>query len=740
MSSTPPDARIHQARELHRRGDLVRAISLYEEVLRGDPARADAWQLKGMAEHQSGRLAEAAASAARAIELGGETAEALALQGGILHDRGDLAGAEDRYTRALAARPHWAFGHVELGCVLLDRGRASEALDQFRAAASVDPTSVRAWNNVGIALQALGRDDEALRAFNHVLATDPRFALAHYNIARILRGRGDAKRALEHAQLATRLRPGDAEAWLLTGDLERGQGDNAGALAAYEAAARAAPREARPRIAVAEVLASTGRWEDSRRLYRQASDLDPANLRAALGAALLLPAIYSGAEQLEACRREYREGLERLHALSGQFRFPSPEAALADLRWTNFYLAYQGRNDAVLQARYGEFHRSIAQAAMPEFFAPRARRAGGDRIRVGFVSHFFFNSTAGRYFASWVTRLDPSRFETVVYYTNDRVAADTQNIAAAAARFHHVPGLALHALARQIAADALDTLVYPELGMHADTFTLAGLRLAPVQCAGWGHPTTTGLPNIDWFISCGEMEPEGAQAHYSERLALLPGLGTRYGYPQRETTGTRADFGLPEDRTIYLVPQSLFKIHPDNDDLIAEVLARDPRGVALFFASGQEELTQRFAGRLATALERRKLDVHERTIFMRSEIPHPTYLRLNELCDVMIDTLHWSGGNTSLDALASGLPVVTLPGVLMRGRQSQAMLRIVGVPELVARDAEGLIATAVRLGGDKEERRSFSERIAAGRGALFERDEPVRALEAFLENRGQTLP
>jgi CRISPR-associated protein Csy1 len=119
---------------------------------------------------------------------------------------------------------------------------------------------------------------------------------------------------------------------------------------------------------------------------------------------------------------------------------------------------------------------------------------------------------------------------------------------------------------------------------------------------------------------------------------------------------------------------------------------------------------------------------------MQSNIPHPTYLKLNELCDVMIDTLHWSGGNTTLDALASGLPVVTTPGTLMRGRQSQAMLSIVGVPELVARDRDELVATVVRIGRDREERRSLSGRIAAGREALFERDEPVRAFERFLDS------
>ena len=70
----------------------------------------------------------------------------------------------------------------------------------------------------------------------------------------------------------------------------------------------------------------------------------------------------------------------------------------------------------------------------------------------------------------------------------------------------------------------------------------------------------------------------------------------------------------------------------------------------------------------------------------------------------------------------------------MRGRQSQAMLRAVGAGELIAKDADDYVAKAVGLGRDRELRRSLSERILANRGELFERDEPVRALERFLED------
>ncbi len=107
-------------------------------------------------------------------------------------------------------------------------------------------------------------------------------------------------------------------------------------------------------------------------------------------------------------------------------------------------------------------------------------------------------------------------------------------------------------------------------------------------------------------------------------------------------------------------------------------------------------------------------------------------MKLNAVCDVMLDTLHWSGGNTFIDAIAAGLPIVTLPGALMRGRQSAAMLGILGLDELVAKDADDYVRKAVRIGNDRARRPELSQRIRERREALFARDEPIRALEDFL--------
>jgi CRISPR-associated protein Csy1 len=235
------------------------------------------------------------------------------------------------------------------------------------------------------------------------------------------------------------------------------------------------------------------------------------------------------------------------------------------------------------------------------------------------------------------------------------------------------------------------------------------------------------LPNVDVYLSAAAVEPPGAQAHYRERLVLLPGIGTPYPRPRVPAPGSRTALGLPEARTLYLFPHSPFKIHPDNDALIARVLAADPRGVLVTFAGQTAEATRAIGERLRAAA-----GIDAGRMIVLPVMAHDDYLRVNCACDALLDSLHWSGGNTSLDALACGLPVVTLPGTLMRGRQTVAMLEQAGVPELVAGDADEYVRIAVRLGTDRAWRAAVAARLTAGTAAVFDRPEPLAALQRFL--------
>src|SRR5258708_21497448 len=342
-------AALREARELHRRGESDAAIEACARALEQDDTRAEAWQLKAMVELQAGRLQAARESVARAIALAGEQPQLMLLEAHVLQDSREHATAEERLRRLAASQPQWAPGHVALGEVLVDRGRPGEALEAFRAAGAIEPGNAATWNNIGIALQALQRPAEAAQAFGRAVELRPQYALAHLNLAR-LAVHADPATALVHAQAAVKADPRLAHAWLLIGDIERHMFRPAEALAAIDRAIALGPRGPAAHNARAAVLAELGEAEEARREFRAVAQRHPENLQAALGAHLLLPRVYESAAHLEASRVAFGEGLGHLEAATPGFRFPSRETVLAHAAWTNFYLAYQGRNDRELQA------------------------------------------------------------------------------------------------------------------------------------------------------------------------------------------------------------------------------------------------------------------------------------------------------------------------------------------------------------------------------------------------------
>jgi CRISPR-associated protein Csy1 len=518
--------------------------------------------------------------------------------------------------------------------------------------------------------------------------------------------------------------------------LRRSEAAVDGAIDAFNAALRVDPRDTAAWLQLAGTLAERDDTEAAKEAYARALALDPSLLRAVLGRHLTLPMVARDAAAMRESHAQFRQGLEAVASeLPTRVIALSPERTLDELRWVNWLLPYHGEDARPLQERYAGIVGAAIQHRAPQWREPVARRDRADgRLRVGFLSGFFRDGTVGRYFQHWITDLPKDAFDVVVYHTTPGFDALAQRLASRADAFRRCPLWSPAQLAPLVRADALDVLVYPELGLEPSTFALAALRLAPLQCAAWGHPVTTGHATIDVFLSSAEMEPPDAQAHYSERLVLLPGMGTRYAKSPTFADASRAAFGLPEDATLFLCPQTHYKIHPDNDALFARVLAANPDTRLVLFQGRHPKLTATYLARLQAALAVH--DVDRSRLIVLPTVGHDDYMRINMVCDAMLDTLHWSGGNTSLDALAAGLPIVTLPGPFMRGRQSLGMLRLMGLDELVARDEGDYLRIATRVAGDGEWRRGVRSRILEGASQVFDDPRPVIALREFLLANG----
>ena len=103
------------------------------------------------------------------------------------------------------------------------------------------------------------------------------------------------------------------------------------------------------------------------------------------------------------------------------------------------------------------------------------------------------------------------------------------------------------------------------------------------------------------------------------------------------------------------------------------------------------------------------------------------------MSDIYLDSIGWSGCNSTFEAIAHDLPIVTLPGELMRGRHSSAILTMMGMAETIASPIDEYIELAVHLGLDSEWRKQISEKIAANKHLVYRDKTCITALEYFFE-------
>ncbi len=612
-----------------------------------------------------------------------------------------------------------------------EAGRAQLAAEAYQSALAADPEAADVRYNFGTLLTALGRFAEAEALLRPLRQQRPDDAEAGLEWARAALGTGQHGAAAEQLRtLAGAAAPDIAQhalAWLVEA------GDPPSARALGQVFYRRHPERMAAAWELATALRLHGYLEDSDALLDALAPLaDPrTRLRMDLPRLLGLPVVPRDVAAIDGARARYAAGLESLVQ-----RYPPARIAelapCADLLvFENFLLAYHCRDDRELQQRYGAWLRASVRAALPTLTvqAPPPRRR---RPRLLMVSSCFRECTVGSYFFSWAGALVRAGFEVVVAQVGDRHDERTRAFGQAASQLVRVNGEIAHIAARLQELQA-DIALYPEIGMDGRVIALAALGLAPVQACAWGHPVTTGLPSMDAFLSCAEMEPLDARDHYSEQLLLLPGLGTRYASPSMPAAAARRDLGLPEGRPLYLVPQSPYKIHPDSDAVLVDVARRDPAACFVLFEGEKRGSSELLLARLRRQFEaaglRAEPHVHVLPLGNRAR-----YLQINRACDVMLDNLHWSGGNTSLDALHCGLPIVTCPGRYMRGRQSAAMLRRLQCGELVVDTPQALAATAVDLAHSPDLRQELARRVRTHLQDLVGRGEPLQVLGDHLRD------
>jgi predicted O-linked N-acetylglucosamine transferase (SPINDLY family) len=499
------------------------------------------------------------------------------------------------------------------------------------------------------------------------------------------------------------------------------------------------PPTSRLYLKAIDTLQSANRIDEARNVARRSAELCPDDqLTFRLKEALLLPILYDTPEEVAHCRQQFAAGMnELLVRLNLDTQSARRQALKAIADHTSFYLAYQGRNDRELETEYGQLVHRIMAASYPEWTRSldMPTLSGEGKVRVGYVSAYFYGHPVSKHFLGWLVEHDRSSFEVCAYHVGKRVNAVTDEARRATDHFHHIPE-DLEGTCRAILAENLHILVFLDIGMDPLMTQLAALRLAPIQCVTWGHPVTSGLPTLDYFLSNELMEPEDGQDHYSERLIRLPGIGICYRkpvIPRPLLNKPRGHFGLGEDRIVCWCRQSIFKYLPQHDDLFARIAKRLPC-MQFVFVAKCASVGESFRRRLERSFAVEGIRAEDHCV-MLPYLYGVDHWNLYRVSDIFLDSLEFNGGATTLEAIASGLPVVTLPGRFMRGRQGYGILTQLGVTDTIARDKEEYVSIAVRLAGDRGWRDQILKRMKANFPQLYSDTRNVRALEDFYQTK-----
>lgn len=443
----------------------------------------------------------------------------------------------------------------------------------------------------------------------------------------------------------------------------------------------------------------------------------PDRLYLQLNRACLLPTVSeSEAENRHWCARCLTElqAIGRLLQTGGAQAWEQLIADWEGLYLPTFLFAYQGLENRPIYELLGDLWQQLFTRLLP---LAKPTGAPGPRLRIALLSVYFYEHSISQAFLGLIRYLHAQGAEVLVMVLGqlqqDRVVTELAGITS---RVISLTG-SLGEVAMRIQAAAPDMLIFPEIGIDFTTYQLAAMRLAPIQMALAGHPETSGLPTVDYYVSNAGSETPAGQSHYREKLLALKHSVNFFERPSQPPPATRAELGMaPEHLTarLYTCPMQPFKLHPENDRLFRGILEADPQGRLLLFEYGADAVKHALRERL-----RRNLgEVYERVLFL----PHQPLTGFHQwllVSDICLDGRGFGGGTTAYQALGLGVPMLIWPGDYLKQRILLDVYTEMGVPELVAWSEAEYIQKAVEIATQPELRAALSQRVYAGMDRVY---------------------
>ncbi|MDZ4150768.1 tetratricopeptide repeat protein, partial [Methylicorpusculum sp.] len=462
-----------------------------------------------------------------------------------------------------------------LGIIEAEEDQYQNAIVFFNRAISLK-TDCYYLYNLGNSFKALHKLNEAVESYHSAISMNPDFPMLYFNLGMALREQGKYKDATEIFRTWVSLNPLNPEALLNLGSILAEQNEDDEAIDYYNKVLTLEPTHHSALDSLVVVLTKQSRMSEAKHVFSRLLHIYPTDAYK-IKADWQIPVIAPSKQALIDSRNEFLSKINELIKIGLQI--PDP---LTELGKTNFYLAFQGFDNRELNNKVAQLMVSVCPSLIwtaPHCFIKRQKQ---DRIRVGFISNFFHLHSIGKTSRGLIAELSRDQFEVHSLFVPPIINDPISQLIQDSSDHYHILPNSLNEARNAIADLKLDILFYQDIGMEPFTYYLAFSRLAPVQCVSFGHPDTTGIDNIDYFISTDFFEIPDADSHYSEKLIRLSNVGTPayyYSPDYNAQVKIRSDFGIKDQTNFYFCPQTLFKFHPDFDVILADILRKDNQGI-----------------------------------------------------------------------------------------------------------------------------------------------------------------
>lgn len=786
------DSMLREGAGHHQAGNYAAAETLYRKILAARPREATTLYLLGTLEYQTDRLEDAAQHLHQSVKIQPDNPDARNSLGLVLTEKRRYNDAAIQFRRALQLRPRFPQAKYNLGNVHREQGNLAEAVDAYRGALALDPSYIEAMENLALTYRNLGELEDALSITDKALTLTQGRYMTHYVRGVVLREMNRYQEALESFEKAHHLSPHSAEglagigaclalqrkwgeaeetcrrallldpksgvahnylgvalhesgryaeaiesfrqaaasnqaaidalvnlgaAYFAVGDKQEIQN----AIDAFEEVLRRQPQHYTAAMNVANIYVQMDRIEDARPWYNRIVKSRPqyANVLSFRSECCLCPLIFDSQSQLDDYYHSLLDSLDNQRE-SG-FRSDLNTLTRFDIR-PHFNLPFLGVNDRI--------HKEKFAAALTPSFEPYSepnRNFATGLPSVGFIVTERHEKAFLKSIGAIVNNLDSRKLRRTIVCSERGEAILRGGFSDPALEYCVLNGNPAIA-ADQIRDQKFDMLYYFEVGTDWLNYQLPYCNLAPLQATTWGIQVTTGIPQMDYYISSSLFEPADAQDHYSEKLILLNTmLSHQFRLPMPSQRLPREAFGIKPDAHVYLCFQHLGKFHPEFDATLAAILERDPKGEILITTGRQPWATAKLQARWEKSLGE---NAHRIRVFEPQGGDHYSSLILNS--DLTLDPPHFGGVNTSYDAFSMGKVVVTTPSKYHRGRYTSGCYRMMGLDEMVATSTEDYVDRAVKIASEPDYRRELESQLTQANGVLFENTRATRELEELL--------